>query len=143
MKTLLISLLLFMSVVGCDNLSPEQELDAKLQGKWILVENFTGCFGSGKVDTNTILFFKNNEIEVTNGDYLQNLKYNTITQSDKTFLVIKGTYPSIITDSIGNTKEIYTDEIFQCNFQNNGILEFIPKDYFKGTDFYYKIKRIN
>ncbi|MFY8160186.1 MAG: hypothetical protein ACOVNU_02565 [Candidatus Kapaibacteriota bacterium] len=144
MKTLLISLLLFMSVVGCDNLSPEQELDAKLQGKWRLVENFTGCFGSGKVDSNNLVLFKNSEILVTNGENSQIMKYQTTSKNNNACIIVENNFPSVVTDKFGNTKEVFTEDTFKCLFHNDGILEFQVLESINRDPFiFFKIKRIN
>lgn len=122
MKNIILSILLTIAFIGCDNLSPEEELDARLQGKWRPIRSFSGWGGGNYSDTTSWL------IQFNNGTYfygfpnnLNSFKYNIYTESGKKIMFAPG-FPSIVTDSLGNTKEVPREEKLELYFTHNDTL---------------------
>lgn len=125
MKTIFILLILIVCIIGCgESVSPEQELDSKLQGRWRFIYSASGWKTIKTDSSNTYITFKN-------GKFIMDLDTNQISndyiakkENNKLILTIPKSIISISRDSLGNLSEYLDDLKYEVSFDTNDTLNF-------------------
>jgi len=121
MKTILISVFLFITFIGCEhNLTSNSDVSSKLNGKWQLIDEYN------KNSKNLIITVKDGNWTVENGWFKDNNPFRIEEYNSKFIVTLIHNKIETFVDSLGNIKELYSDTKLIMKFNNNDTLYLSP-----------------
>lgn len=135
MKTIIISIFLFITLIGCEhNLTSKSDVSSLLNGQWQLNDE------TNKNSKKLIFTVKDGNWTVENSWFKDKNPFRVEEYNSKFILTLINNNYETFVDSLGNTKELYSDSKLIMYF-NNDTLYLSPLDSI-GADNTNKLKLI-